>query len=353
MKSIRLFLSVFLLLFLFSSSVFSQNFAQRYMGAISQLYFERQPDPKSEAMGKGLVANYDSEFGAYYNPALTSLGKGVSFNISHTSPDKRDTDYDYIGVSYAGAKFGSISISKYNWSTGKTRGGNAAFHNSIHTLNYSRNAGKEYYAGVNVNLVHLGFLRDYNYYGNSYIQKSSDAITMDIGFLKKINLGDASDVNRLSIFQTGVVLSNVTGAVIADNNTPDVYEALPIIFMAGMSYNIKFLSGNKPDFQSFTHIEYEQTLNDKESPVLKIGEEIILGDFIILRGGFITNGGGQTYSYNYFEPNVTFGVGMKAAFNNFLNSAGKVTFLLDYAGTPPTSERHDFNILALKVNYIP
>ncbi len=158
-------------------------------------------------MGRGLVANYDSEFGSYYNPALTSLGSGVNFNLSHAFLYHRNTDYDYIGIGYADKKFGSFSISRYNWAIGVNESGSYSSHNSIHTLNYSRELAEGFYAGANIELVHMGYLLNYSSLQvgseGTYDQKSSDAFTMDIGILKKFDESDASDKNILKTFQIG------------------------------------------------------------------------------------------------------------------------------------------------------
>lgn len=358
MKTNLRWLLVFSILFLFFKSSFAQNFQNEYSGVLSQLYFERQPDPKSEAMARGMVANSNAEFGSYYNPALTSLGNGVNFNLSHTYQHKKNSDYDYIGISYNSIKTGGFSISKYNWAYLRTEGDNARFHNSIHTLNYSRDFGKDCYAGINLNLVHMGFVRQYMYFEESgYDQKSSNAFTVDFGFLKKLVLDSSPKSDQLKVLQFGAALYNVTGSVIQNKNADDYYETLPVILRLGMSYNLKLLDEGKkiesPEFQSFTHFEFESTLNGSDIPIFKLGQEFIISDVLILRGGLASSGVEKSYSSNSNDPSVTFGAGFKIGVNNFLKAADRTTFILDYAGTPPTSIRNDFYLFSLKINYIP
>lgn len=358
MKTNLLMLFASSTLFLFFNSSFAQNFQNQYKGVLSQLYFERQPDPKSEAMGRGMSANSETDFGSYYNPALSSLGKGVNFHLSHTYQHKKNSDYDYIGISYNNVKTGGFSISKYNWAYGRTEGDNARFHNSIHTLNYSRDIGKDCYAGVNLNLVHMGFVRQYMFFEESgYDQKSSDAFSIDIGFLKKLVLESSSQNENLKVLQFGAAVYNVTGSVIRNKNTDDYYETLPIILRLGMSYNLKLLDeeikAKSTEFQSFTHFELESILNGSDNPIFKLGQEFIISDLLILRGGLSTGGVEKSHYINSNDPSVTFGAGFKIGVNNFLKSADRATFVLDCAGPSPTSIRDNFYLFSLKINYIP
>jgi len=359
MKTTLLFLFVS-----FSISIAIPGYSQiydsgDYTGVISQLYFDRQPNPKSEAMGKGLVANSDGEFGSYYNPALTALGEGVNFNISHTFLDRKNVDYNYIGGGYSDKKIGGFSISKYSWGKGATPSSPENYHNAIHTLNYSRELGDGFYGGINLELVHLGYLSN-SYYNSSYDQRSSDAVTVDVGFLKKIDLNKSESKNTVKIMQIGAAIYNLTGESIVNRSYEYSSLSLPVIFRLGASYNFKILEseGNlkSSPFQSFTHIEVETILNSKSSRAFKIGQEIIVSDFFILRGGMVSSRN-TNFSYSdYREENssdFTYGIGFKLGFNKFLKAQDPLTVILDYSGTPLTAYYNDFSIVSLKVNYIP
>ena len=77
MKTIWLSLFVFI-----TGNLFAQN--PLYEGLLQGLYLDRQPSPVAESMGGGLTAYTKNEFGAFYNPALTSLNAGLTFNYSHS-----------------------------------------------------------------------------------------------------------------------------------------------------------------------------------------------------------------------------------------------------------------------------
>lgn len=362
MKIIRLSLFVLILLISFSRLSFSQK-SKIYEGALSQLYFDRQPNPKSEAMGRGLVANYDAEFGSYYNPALTSLGSGVNFNISHTALEEKTTDYNYIGIGYAGKKLGAFSISRYSWAEGIDPSGSSyKAHNSIHTLNYSREVSENFYTGINLELVHLGSLSHYYYspyfdteYGY-YDQKASDALTVDIGVLKKFDLGDATDKNIERAIQIAGAIYNITGERIANKND-NTYEILPVIFRAGFSYHVKKSDTEKDFFssavESFTHFEVENILNATTYTSVKLGEELIIANFLILRTGLFNDG--YNNSFRNKELQLSLGAGIKLDLGKIVNSDKNINLIFDYARSPstPSSRYNDFNMYSMKVNYIP
>jgi hypothetical protein len=313
-----------------------------------------QPDPKSEAMGRGLSANSEGDFGSYYNPALTSLIKGVNFNLSHTNLSRDNTDYNFISIAFDVKNIGSFSISKYNYAVDIDDGGDAAYHNSIHTLNYAREISKDFYGGINLNLVHMGFLRPYSNvfeYVSSY-EKSSDAFTFDVGVLKKFQF--ENNESSENIFSMAAALYNPFGLGIRNKNINEDYkENLPVILRTGFSYNHILRKGKNSSklFQSFTHIECEGVLNGDENPIVKIGEEFTIHDFLILRGGIASEGKYENRSEAGII--VTYGAGVKAGLNKFLNKNDLFEITVDYAGTPPSSIYSIFNIFSVKINYIP
>ncbi len=364
MKTI--WLIIFVIIVSFTSSIGFPQSLDSYRGAISQLYLDKQPDPKSEGMGRGLVANNESDFGSYYNPALTSLGSGVNFNYSHTFLFIKETHYNYYSIGYSNKKLGAFSFSDYSWEniiiTRQTR----KYTNSISTLNYSRELFQNFYAGVNLEFVHMGYLRNYNgrtyspEWENGFIQNPSDAVTLDIGVLKKFNMESSSDKSVKKTFELGAAIYNFADQKISDNNYKDVYERLPVILRGGISFTINVTDGsssiNSSQFQSFSHFEFENVLNDDGPSVFKVGEELILSNFLILRCGIVDKGRYE-YSNELSKTEFTFGAGFKAGFNKFLTSKDQLTFILDYSGMPPTTKltniANDFILWSLKVNYIP
>ncbi len=357
MKSLWIFLFV-----TFSSLAYSQGIHQTdlYQGLLSNLYISHQPSAKGEAMGRGLVANYDGEFGSYYNPALTSLGSGVSISKSHTFLYTNDVYYDYKSAGYSNKKTGSFSFSKNNWINTEPTMYKPQYDNSIYTINYSKEILQGFYGGLNFNIVRLGYRTNYDYSNRktTFTDNTSESFTLDIGVLKQFNLVKSSDGKTTRIFQAGASLFNLNKGRISYS---DRSEQLPVIFRAGMGYLINFSDAEKNSelssvFRSFTHFEYESTLNDDQISVIKIGEEIILGDFFILRGGFISSGRYE-YANPISKPEITFGAGFKVQFNKIFKSSDSLIMILDYAGMPPTTSKSNtanvFILWGLSANYIP
>ena len=367
MKTITL--AIFVFSVLFPSLSFSQSQSENsYNGALYELYFNRQPNAKAEAMGKGLVTNTEADFGSYYNPALTSLGNGIVLNISKTFLPRDETAYGYIGVGYSDSKLGSFSISRYNYGRGITEGRGDKYHNSIHTLNYSREISKGFYAGANVELVHMGYLGSrYSdlqlgspvfYYGDNF--KSSDAFTLDLGILRRVEFGNPQS-KASNIFQVGAAIYNVTGSQIENKNYKDLNEVLPVIFRAGISLINNFFTDTKKtssDFQMFTVIEFESVLNAQDVNTLKFGEQVIIGDFFILRGGVtfrqkeINNDSYYTYTKNRAEFNL--GAGLKLPLNKIVKSDVPLNLVVDFTPSlPETKTNKSFTNLSLSFNYTP
>jgi len=359
--------------FLFPSFCFSQNLSDynsKYNGALYQLYFNRQPSARAEALGGGLVAGTEADFGSYYNPALTSLGKGIIFNASKTSLGKHYYDGDesangYIGIIYSGSSIGSFSLSRYNYGRGITEDKGDKNHNSIHTLNYSRELGAGFYAGANVNLVHMGYL---NANQNSWFFgetpddfKSSDAFTLDLGILSKADFGNNSTDNHIHSFQFGASLLNVTNSKIRNKNYDDKFEVLPMIIRVGMSFLNQFYDEsvkNRNIFQSFTSLEFEGVFNADNLKKIRLGEEFVLADLLVLRAGVVFGAAkynNESYStYAKDEPQYTFGFGIKDPLKKIINKDFPVSFSIDYSPSVPSAKyRERFTSLSVNINYIP
>jgi hypothetical protein len=232
------------------------------------------------------------------------------------------------------------------------------YNNTIRTLNYSKEIINELFAGLNVNFVHLEFI-DNVYVPNHGKQKSSDAVTIDFGILKNFVIDNSSNKSTVKIFRLGASIYNIGNTEIADNNHSNKSELLPVIFRAGMSFDINFMnrkqSSVSSDVQSFSHVEYEDILNDNaDFPVVKFGEELTIADFLILRAGVISS---RSYpsKVDAFKSEFTFGAGFKANFNKLFKSSDRAGFILDYAATQPTTKilEEGFLLWSLKINYIP
>ncbi len=348
-----------------------------YYGALSDLYLNRQPSPKAEAMGNGLVANSDGDFGSFYNPALTSLTNGINFNSSYSEPKTGKSSFNFIGLSYTNQISGSFGISRYYWGkddkTYRDRGVNGKVYNAIYRINYSREVVKDFFAGVNVGVYHI------SYYPDAYIgirlgtvyeySVHDDGVTLDFGVLKKFTFENNSNKNLSQTLQIGSSIYNITGSKVHYINYVPVEEPLPVIFRIGGSYALKINDGgiktSKEMISSFTHVEFEKVLNSDYDAVYKIGEEILIYEIIALRAGYyytkIRDEIGDDYYWDIMpktQSDFTLGVGFQIPINKILKFTAPLTLKIDYASMEPGYTRYPssldkFFTLALSINYSP
>jgi hypothetical protein len=143
-------------------------------------------------MGRGLVANSEGNFGAYYNPALTSLTNGLKINFSSTRGNKYNSRLNYYEASYTNEKWGSFGIGAYYINKnppseyGYNRIGKGTYYDAAYTINYSKEVVKDFYAGVNLGIFH------YSRYVESMIGFDDvyydDGAKLDLGLLKKFEI---------------------------------------------------------------------------------------------------------------------------------------------------------------------
>lgn len=348
-----------------------------YYGALSDLYLNRQPSPKAEAMARGHVANTDGDFGSFYNPALTSLTKGINFNSSYSEPSKEKFSYNYLGLSYTNEKTGSLGISRYYWGKDdknyRDSRVNGKVYNAIYTINYSKEVVKDFFAGVNVGVYHV------SYYPDAYIgirlgteyeySVHDDGVTLDFGLLKKITLKNNLDKNLSHTFQIGSSIYNITGSKVHYINYVPVEESLPVIFRIGGSYALKINDGgiktSKEMISSFTHVEFEKVLNSDYDAVYKIGEELLIYEIIALRAGYcytkIRDESGDDYYWDIMpktQSDFTLGIGFQIPINKIFSFTAPLTLKIDYVSMEPGYTRYPssldkFFTLALNINYSP
>lgn len=365
--------SVAIFLFL-TSTVFAQSsqYTSKYDGTLGELYLYRQPSAKAEAIGRGMVANNNSDFGSYYNPALTSLGSGITFNSSYSTPYYLATasKFNYFSVSYSDEKLGSFGLSRYYWTLGEellttNETGQEIItldndlNNSLYTLNYSREVVKDFFAGINFSFIHQHYPEPI---GNEIVTPK-DAFTSDIGVLKRFNLESSADKNINQSIQFAGSVVNFTGSKITYNYDDDT-SLLPIILRLGGSYNVKVKGGsifpNSNLYESLTHVEYQNVTNSDYNKAFMIGEEFIFSDIFILRAGFFTQTVGLETQYNEgSQSQFTYGAGIKLPLNYIFNMKNTLSLGVDYVNMePPTFSKSykswdHFNTINLNLKFIP
>jgi len=325
-------------------SPFKNSFSQNYdvFGSpLAELYLYREPNAKADAMGRSGVVSLDNNFGSYYNPALTSLGSGITANASFSKPFylAEKSTYNYFGVSYSDKKIGSIGLSRYHWNfgediiitdeTGRETGEVGHIHYSLYTLNYSREIIENFLVGANI-----GYINNHFPASPSGTDGDGKCFTFDIGLMKGFDIPGAAD-NLKHSFQLGTSLINVTGSKIsyADANQKD---ALPQIFRFGGSYNLKvkgkFIIPNSNLIETLTKVEYQKVLNSNYFSAVKFGQEFTLGEIFSLRAGYFKQSLNDFGNSNNASSQsmFTYGAGVKIPVNLIFESKTPIALEIDY-----------------------
>lgn len=372
MKIIWLFLFALLSNQLYSQETYENNM---YFGTLATLFVYHTPSAKAEAMGRGQVANNNGDYGAYYNPALTSLSNGIKFNYSYTEVGRAKPSLHYYEVSYSNKKLGSIGLSAYHYSKdqqniyafkNKYSGG---YYDAVYNLNYSREVYKGFYAGMNLGVFHYS---NYIYNITGFPESAiDDGVTIDLGLLKKFEIISSS---QKQIIQLGTALYNITNSKTSRTSRSyniNFVNSLPVIFRIGASHQIEFKDkaalGESDLFSLFTHFEYEKIINSSFDAVFKIGEEISVREIFYLRAGYYYSEVGDNSYEGGYHSEFTAGAGVNIPVSKIFNFKNPLNLKIDVSSVgPPKEPKHFYSNLAsgdfstnnnltlgLSINYIP
>lgn len=340
---------------LFSSSIiFAQNTEEQYNPF--NIYYGRQPSAKAEGMGKGFVANVSNDFGAFYNPASTSLTRGLTAAGSYSNRyyTDKNANYNYQGLTYNFEKIGSFGLSRYYIGSGLDRTDNDNFHYNLYTLNYSREVLDGFFAGANINILsahHVAHVINSQY--KSAEEKT--ALSFDFGLVKKFEF-ESSLLNRKEELTLGASLINASGTKVS------VYyrdRDVPVIGRIGIGHSLNILKNNlvknSHGFKIFTHAEFEKEFSGGRINMIKAGTDITLLDIVSLRGGFYHRFKQENTSA---KTNLTYGAGLNIPVDKFFDGKYPVKINIDYvnldqSGLENTHRYDNFNLLSLRVNWIP
>jgi len=353
MKIIWRLFFIISVLFPFSSSYSQSTFYSGegydvFNATLGDIYLYREPSPKADAMGRSGVAAVSNDFGSYYNPALTSLGKGITVNTSFSSHLylAEETSYNYFGVGYSDKKLGSFSISRYHWNlgemiltdeTGRETGRQDGLGNSLYTLNYSREVINDFFAGVNIGYIYsfFGKFTDYDATGKCY--------TLDFGLLKRINIPAVPNSNLIHSVQLGASMYNVTGTKISYSD-PNQKNPLPQILRLGASYNMKIKGGklipNSNLIETLTQFEYQKVTNSNYFSAFKLGQELTISEIFSIRAGYFTQSINNFNNPDYnasSQSSFTYGAGVKIPVNLIFDFKTPASLDIDYVNMKPAS----------------
>ncbi|MBS1492521.1 MAG: hypothetical protein JST55_03360 [Bacteroidetes bacterium] len=362
MKTLAIFFMI-----LSGSALFAQS--SDYHWFLEELYFGRQPSPKSASMGGGFSAYTENEFGSYYNPALTSLDKGLTINTSFSQgyPGYKGTSYNFLNASYNFKKVGTFSVSSYNvnykiversWIPEDQNEYLYKNNHTIYTFNYSRDISKDFIAGININSVQPHYFNPYN--SKQYLESLNKSLySLDAGILIKIPV---SKINA-DVFQgvqIGGAFYNITNSKAytpaESYYEPAYYFPLPQIFRLGFSYNINIrknkLISNLSLMNLLVHLENESVVNSNRNNEQKIGIEGTLIDLISVRAGYSSMD----------KDNINYGIGLNLPISLLLEKKSPVDISINYASLKPVPTDNyieypedvtKYQMLSFKLNWTP
>ncbi len=253
-----------------------------YKGAYSELFFNRQPSSRAEAMGRGYVT-IDSDMDAYfYNPAgIANINfVDVKFTTSNPYYYHENARYYQFGLGY----------NLYNFIIGlnlnlMTYGEEYSVINEEYPFGPGTNKVTPYLSNYTLTMATplsdaLSVGWNINYFSENYGDESHNAIFFDTGIIYKRKL--------ISLFSSedeiffGASIRNFTFSKVKYDTDK---EELPAISRFGISYS--FLPEiNDSTVEVLCQAEYQYLLNYDYRDGLHLGLETKLIELVALRCGY-------------------------------------------------------------------
>ena len=332
---------IILLLFVLSNSIFAQN----YNGFAQEIFFDRLPSAKTEAMGRILTLNFDPYFVSQSNPSNLVNTKGVAIFYANSSPlyGLKDATYNYAGISYNNPIIGALAFNMLSFNYGMTFNqtgeidptviGTFEPTRKLYTLTYSNQIPGWFSFGVNANL--FVFAENESYTGTFF----------ELGLSRNFNLTKDSQLkDDLAI---GTQLKNIFNQSFSAIDEAQS-DAFPQIFRIGVSNLFEYTDADifeKAYLFGFTiGLEYQDLFNSDKRTAYKAGGELALLDIAFLRGGYYKE---TTTDYGFNSTGklseFTYGFGLKLDFEKYLASNFPLILLFDFVNLGQPSYVTDIN----------
>jgi hypothetical protein len=312
---------IILLLILLSNSLFAQN----YNDFAHEIFFDRFPGARIEAMGRILSLNFDPYFVSQSNPANLVNTTGASVFYSNSSPyyTLKEAVYNYAGFSYNNPRYGGFAFNYLKFNTGMSLNirGAAEPAMNLYTLTYANEIADWFDFGMNANLFvyepggdntftatffELGLSRSLSVVQNAELK---DKITLGTQIKNIFNQSFSTVDEAYSDPFPSVVRIGLSNSV--EYTDTEVY---------GDSYLIGFALG----------LEYQNVLNSRYRTAYKAGSEFSFFDIIFLRAGYYY----ETkidYGFNSTDKleDFTYGFGLKLTFERYFKNNFPLVLLFD------------------------
>lgn len=376
---------------IFFTCIFSEAFSQTYNGAFYEMYFGRQPSARAEGMGRGLASVTGDAVSYFYNPAGMGSLQGLNLNAGFAGPDyelnnyKFDSAYyDYFGASYNIKKYGTIGLSydyfSYGLNLKYTRTdengniiGTYTYDPDVanYRLTYSLQVIKDFYVGINLNLLHPDLITEEFTVGNETIGNNEDVFYFDLGAIKSFNINSKKLTHNINL---GTSLINVNSAEYSITDAAQA-DKLPVIFRLGAAYDLsvddRSIASKLQSYNFLVNIEYEDLFNSKYYGGFHSGFEFTFLEILSLRAGYYSQNvfntqyeidtiGGELSVTNNDKTigEFTYGFGINIPIKQLTNGKTPVEIKFDYANLKQPSIIDDedipgnYYVYTIKLNWI-
>ncbi len=309
------FFSTLIFLFINCTAFGQSTKGGGYNGLLSELFFERQPSARAEAMGRtyGVVGNDVAV--TFFNPA--ALGRVKNMQLEATYINLPGTNfYSFFGTAYQVNRFAGFGLSRFHFDRG-VKSYVGADDKTYFYDTFSSNYGLTF-ASQPIKNLYLGGKGNYYLYQDepNYTAK---AFTADLGVLQLFELKpEAPAIHTLT---WGASFTNLSLARMGG-------EALPAFYRFDMAYQVVSEKDGR-DFMDFIfQMGYKNLVNSRYFTSLHFGGELKVWEVFAIRAGYYVDSGDGSMAM----PNGKFtgGFGVQVPIDEFSKGRLPIHIQLDF-----------------------
>jgi len=273
---------------------------------LPEIYFDRQPSTKAEAMGKTLTTVEDGMFSVHYNPANILYLDGLTVSTSYSTQrntaskqpigEKNKVEYYFWGIGYRLFKKMTIGISEnkyklssdsygldfpiYSANRSYSKHMKTEIQHSISRLTIAANIFKNVSIGVNLNYIENGAIDD-------------ECFGVDLGMnYTWLLCNETSNSHTLNIASN---VQNINNPMFNEHgsNYIHIYSELPQVANYAINYTYNYINSDKFIFKKLSeqiqilfNVEYQHLLNADYRKGFHFGTELTFYDILSMRAGY-------------------------------------------------------------------
>lgn len=330
---------IILLLIILSNSLF----AQYYNGFAHEIFFDRFPGARTEAMGRILSLNFDPYFVSQSNPANLVNTTGASVFYANSSPyyTLKEAAYNYVGFSYNSPRnnprFGALAFNylRFNWGMSLNIPGATEPEMDLYTFTYANEIADWFDFGTNVNLF------VYEPGGDN----TFTATFFELGLSRSLSVVQNTVLKDKMTFGTQIKnIFNQSFSTVDEAQS----DPFPSVIRIGLSNSVEYTDtevyGDSYLIGFTLGLEYQNVLNSGSRTAYKAGSELSIFDIVFLRAGYYH----ETkidYGFNSTDKleDFTYGFGLKVNFERYFKDDFPLVLLFDFVSLEQPSYTTDHN----------